>query len=199
MNGKIIALDADGVLLDYNLAYPYAWERAFGAYPNEKSSNAYWARDRWDVELLEGARLDQLRAAFDQEFWESVPAMPGALAACLALNAAGYELVCVSALPKEFESARLTNLEALGFPIDKVIATGSTEKSRSPKADVLHQLNPTVFVDDFLPYLMGIRSDIHLALILRDELGSPNVGEQLDKVDSTHGSLSDFAQWWLAR
>jgi phosphoglycolate phosphatase-like HAD superfamily hydrolase len=30
MNNKIIALDADGVLLDYNLAYASAWQRAFG-------------------------------------------------------------------------------------------------------------------------------------------------------------------------
>lgn len=46
----VIALDADGVLLDYNLAYAAAWQRAFGFYPRERDRCAYWAVDRWDVE-----------------------------------------------------------------------------------------------------------------------------------------------------
>ena len=199
MRKPTIALDADGVLLDYNLAYPYAWERAFGVYPKEKDPNAYWAKDRWDVEWLAGERLEQLRNTFDTAFWETVPAMPGALEACNALHAADYELVCVSALPNEYESARLRNLRNLGFPIDRVIATGNSGAARSPKADALHQLKPVAFVDDFLPFMLGIQSDIHLALVLRDETGSPNTGEHLDKVASTHGSLLEFARWWLAR
>lgn len=32
---QVIALDADGVLLDYNLAYAYAWKNAFGVMPEE--------------------------------------------------------------------------------------------------------------------------------------------------------------------
>lgn len=31
MTRPIIAVDADGVLLDYNRAYANAWERAFGS------------------------------------------------------------------------------------------------------------------------------------------------------------------------
>ena len=41
----IIALDADGVLLDYNRAYAGAWERAFGQRPAEADPHAYWAMD----------------------------------------------------------------------------------------------------------------------------------------------------------
>jgi hypothetical protein len=37
---KIIALDADGVLLDYNFAYAKAWERVFGALPEERNPQA---------------------------------------------------------------------------------------------------------------------------------------------------------------
>lgn len=199
MRKPIIALDADGVLLDYNLAYPRAWERAFGVYPKEKDPDAYWALDRWEIEWLDGERLDQLRAAFDTEFWETVPAMPGALEACNALHAAGFSLVCVSALQKQFESARQSNLHMLGFPIDRVIATGNSDETRSPKADALHQLKPVVFVDDFLPYMLGVHADIHLALILRNQKGSPNAGEHLSNVSSTHASLLDFARWWIAR
>ena len=43
---KLIALDADGVLLDYNLAYASAWECAFGVRPQLRDPQAYWAIDR---------------------------------------------------------------------------------------------------------------------------------------------------------
>ncbi len=129
----IIALDADGVLLDYNLAYAGAWERAFGMRPRERDPQAYWAIDRWEVERLSGERLDRFRAAFDEQFWSSVPAIPGALRACQALHEAGYELVCVSALGAHYEDFRLQNLRALEFPIARVIATGSVVRDRSPK------------------------------------------------------------------
>jgi phosphoglycolate phosphatase-like HAD superfamily hydrolase len=190
---KIIALDADGVLVDYNLAYAAAWERAFGVYPREKDPDAYWALDRWEVEHLSGER-----SSMDESHWENIPAMPGALEACLALHAAGYSLVCVTAVAERFAPARQRNLRKLGFPIDTVIATGSVDQGRSPKADALHALRPVAFVDDFLPYMLGVQ-DIHLALILRDPKGSPNAGEHLIKVTSTHASLLDFARWWLAR
>lgn len=206
-----IALDADGVLLDYNLAYASAWERAFGGYPAEKDPNAYWAIDRWDVQRLEGASLDRLRACFDANFWESVPAMPGALEACQGLGAAGYQLVCVTAVADRFAAARLRNLQQLGFPIERVLATGNGKGKgegggyvganalgrRSPKADALQALRPVAFVDDYLPYMVGVAADIHRALILRQPNGSPNVGVGLQTVSSVHGSLGEFARWWV--
>src|SRR5450830_1707598 len=119
----LIALDADGVLLDYNQAYGRAWEKAFGVKPQLVNPNAYWAIDRWDVPRLTGDALDRLRSCFDDEFWATVPAIDGAVNACHTLCEAGYELVCVSALPVRFETARLNNLQELGFPIKRVFAT----------------------------------------------------------------------------
>ena len=194
----IIALDADGVLLDYNLAYASAWECAFGTRPRERDPQAYWAIDRWEVERLSGERLDQFRAAFDEQFWSSLPAIPGALGACRVLHEAGYELVCVSALEARFEDARLQNLHALEFPISRVIATGSAARDRSPKADALEALNPVAFVDDYLPYLVGVPDAIHCALVHRAKNGTPNVGEALEHVRSSHTDLADFATWWLS-
>ena len=70
---RVLALDADGVLLDYNLAYATAWRRAFGRYPDLRNPHAYWAADRWDVERLSGEALHRFRAGFDAQFW-SAPA-----------------------------------------------------------------------------------------------------------------------------
>lgn len=199
MSKGIIALDADGVLLDYGLAYAGAWQKAFGTYPGERDSLAYWPIDRWEVERVEGERLDRLRRAFDDEFWSSIPPIPGAVEACHKLATAGHELVCVTALPEEFRAARERNLRLHGFPIDLVHATDNVATPASPKADTLNILKPTAFVDDYLPYFIGVEPPIHRALILRGSAGTPNVGDLSDHTDSQHTDLLAFANWWMRR
>jgi phosphoglycolate phosphatase-like HAD superfamily hydrolase len=199
MSKGIIALDADGVLLDYGLAYAGAWHRAFGIYPGERDPLAYWPIDRWEVERVEGERLDLLRGAFDDEFWSSIPPVSGAVEACHKLTAAGYELICVTALPAEFRAARERNLRLHGFPIYLVHATDKVATSESPKADTLNVLKPAAFVDDYLPYFIGVDTGIHRALILRGVTGSPNTGQLLVHTDSRHPDLLGFANWWAQR
>lgn len=193
---KTIALDADGVLLDYNTAYAHAWQRAFGEFPALKNPNGYGPMDRWSILKLTGEPLDRLRAAFDEHFWSTIPAIPSALQACELLTGAGYELICVTALDERFAQARTRNLQSLGFPIARVMATGNTVSSRSPKADALDSIKPVAFVDDYAPYLAGVDRGIHLALIMRDPDGSPNAGELVQRPDSQHTDLLDFASWW---
>jgi phosphoglycolate phosphatase-like HAD superfamily hydrolase len=196
---KTIALDCDGVLLDYSLAYGNAWWRAFGEHPTLQSPNSYWPINRWGVPRLSGQMLEQFRTSFDDEFWSTIPAVEGALDACHQLVKAGYELVCVTALEELNLNARKHNLKNLGFPISEVIATDSMQSDVSPKASVLNQLKPVAFVDDYAPYLVGVSREIHKALILRDPIGSPNVGEALLHADSTHTNLRDFGEGWCKR
>lgn len=195
----LIALDADGVLLDYNLAYAKAWARFSGAHPAERDPDAYWHIDRWDVERLAGERLAQFRVLFDAEFWASVPPIAGAVEACRRLHDHGFELVCVSAIDGHFVGARLKNLRDHGFPIERVFGTGNQPGEQSPKAQVIDRIKPLAFVDDYLPYMRGIRSETHTALILRGPNGSPNIGSGLSAVSSTHADLAAFSDWWLAR
>lgn len=199
MPKPLIALDADGVLLDFHLAYAGAWARAFGKAPAERDPQAYWPMDRWKVERLDEKKRVQFRASFDEHFWATVPAIEGALEACHRLHDAGFELVCVSALELEFEAARLRNLKALGFPIERVIATGNEAVERSPKADAITELRPVAFVDDYLPYMRGVPRDVHTALVLRAPNGSPNVGNELLLAKSVHQDLAGFTEHWLTR
>jgi hypothetical protein len=122
--------------------------------------------------------------------------MPGAIEATNTLHDAGFELVCVSALDRAHEQARLRNLRELGFPIERVIATPHTDAG-NPKASALTDLQPVAFVDDFLPYLGGLPKGIHTALLRSHATGSPNYGRGLDSVRSLHYDLVDFAKWWL--
>lgn len=194
---SIIALDADGVLLDYHQTYARAWSKTFGAMPEIRDPSAYWPIDRYDVRQLEGADLARFRDAFDYDCWATIPAISGALDACHALVAAGHELVCVSAIESRFEVSRLRNLVEFGFPIERVVASVAVGSGESPKAAALRALRPAAFVDDFLPYLQGVPKEIHTALILREPNGSPNIGENLPWAMSQHVDLAAFAKWWL--
>ena len=197
MPKPIIALDADGVLLDYHAAYRQAWFRAFQVMPEIKDKDAYWPIDRWTVCHLTGKELQHFRSFIDQQFWGTIPAISGAVDACKSLKEAGFDLICVSAIESRFQQNRLENLINEGFPIEVVMATDGTDGEISPKAKSLCEINPVVFVDDFLPYHRGVPSTIHKALILREINGSPNVGDELKLIDSTHNDLSAFANWWL--
>lgn len=198
MTRPILALDADGVLVDLHAGYARAWQQAFGVVPAERDPLAYWPMDRWDVERVDAEQRLLLREQFQRpELWESLPAMPGAVEACLRLDDAGYELVCVTALESRFQKARLNNLKALGFPIRRVITTGHQEGDRSPKADAIEKLRPVAFVDDYVAYLRGIPTAVHTALVLRAPNGSPNVGDELKLARSVHQDLAAFATHWL--
>ena len=196
---EIIALDADGVLLDYHAGYRLAWFRAFGVLPEVRDAQAYWPIDRWDVRTLEGDALAHFRAQFDQEFWSTIPATFGAVEACHRLVEQGYELVCVSAIESKYEAARFENLKSHGFPIGRVIATSAKVELESPKAKVLQVLNPVAFVDDYAPYFAGVEQQIHKALLLRECNGSPNIDDNLSLVDSAHTNLLEFSNWWIGR
>jgi hypothetical protein len=195
----VIALDADGVLLDFHRGYAGAWERAFGSAPLERDPDAYWPIDRWQVDRLDAERRTHFRRHFDDRFWSTVPVIAGALEACQRLHDAGFDLVCVSALDVEYEDARLRNLRDHGFPIERVVATGNAEGDRSPKAQAIVHLKPLAFVDDYLPYLRGLPADVHTALVLRALNGSPNAGADMVLAKSVHRDLGDFAQFWLTR
>lgn len=200
---SVMAIDGDGVLLDFHAAYAVAWEQAFGEKPALRSPLSYWPADRYAVRhLSDPVELDHFRSHFDDAFWSSVPALPVALEACHALTAAGHRLVCVTALGNEFRAARARNLIDLGFPIEEVHCTGHAWHANdrvSPKAEVLQTLRPVAFVDDFAPFLRGVPSSVHKALIQGGPDNSPNVGDDLALAHSTHADLLDFAKWWIAR
>ena len=197
MPSRLIALDADGVLLDYGAAYAGAWAQTFGAHPVLRNADAYWPIDRWDVGRLRGKELERFRASFDEQFWSGIPPIVGALEACNELVGQGYELICVTAVASQFRLARLANLRTFGFPLSDVIVVDDQASLHSPKAEVIRTLNPVAFVDDYLPYHRGLPGHVHKALITRESYGSPNVGPELSIVDSQHKNLKEFARSWV--
>jgi hypothetical protein len=194
----LIALDADGVMINYHEGYANAWEQAFGYRPKIKDPQGYHPLHYWDVPLLSPAEREHLaQVGFTENVWRTMPAMAGAVEACELLQAAGCRLVCVTALRPAMQQARADNLKALGFKLNDVFAVGPNA-AENPKLAQLTALAPTAFVDDFLPYLQGIPRTTWRALLNGRANNSPNYRPDLEAPDSRHTSLLDFAHWWLA-
>lgn len=194
----LIAIDADGVLVDYHQAYKQAWLQAFGEDLHDINPQAYWAKDRFAAKQLNLAERKQLRDAMGYDFWAQMQALPGAQQACQELKAAGHRLVCVTALHANFQQAREHNLRQLGFDFDEVVATGNepTHNWASPKAEAIRRLQADYLIDDYAPYFRGLEaSNVHKALVTREALMSPNTGDVLSLVDSSHVNLWAFSQW----
>lgn len=193
MGNKILAIDADGVLLDYNVAYARAWEVAFGYYPKVRTPGATNVYEYWEIPVLAGPELRHLQSFFDDDFWSTIPPMPGAAVSCTALLDAGFELVCVTGLLECFKGARVENLRLHGIPIRDVYTADTTTRSHpNPKLNTLLALTPLAFVDDHEPYFYDVPATMHRALITNQVHSQPP-----GFADSTHADLPTFTQWWL--
>lgn len=187
----LIAIDGDGVLLDYNRTFGALWERHFGVTLIAAEPRAYHATTFWGVPRL--AKDHGFWNRFDEEGWRHMPAMPGALRACIRLKEAGCRLVCVTSMPTHQQANRLANLQDLGFPIEAVVATGgSGNKTENPKKAAIEALAPDWFVDDELRKLRGLVG-VRCALIDPDHPDSPNRDQEAEFLSLRVASLAEFA------
>ncbi len=197
-HNKLIVLDCDGVLLDYNAAYPGVWRRAFGQELPPRNHDCYHAAGAFGIRFTDDRDKARFYEHFDEHAWSTMPELPGALQACQRLVELGFELLCLSSMPPEFANARLRNLHALQFPIETVIATGRYGQAENPKLEDLRRLMPVAFVDDLAHNFSGLPAGIHKALIERGHVDSPNLGYASEH-DTQHASLSDFVHYWERR
>ena len=123
----------------------------------------------------------------------------GALQACLLLHQAGYELVCVTAMPARFTEHRLENFRSYGFPIDKVICSGyhPTNFNHNPKREIIEELHPVVFVDDLRRNFKDIEGvKTKFVFIDHEHEGDPNEHDNIYH-DVKYPSLLAFAEDFL--
>lgn len=195
---KIIALDVDGVILNYNKSWPAVWKAAF----NEELTSqkvAYHAYNEFGTGHLPPDRYALFKQHFAHEAWSSMPLLDGAKEACQLLDGAGYALVAVTSMPPLYETARAINLiKRHGVPLVNVIATGRSGGD-NPKLRYIEELDPVAFVDDLVSNFDGVPTAVHCALIEPGFYDSPNLQADHARVDSTHLNLLAFAKWWLSQ
>ncbi|CAF1628690.1 unnamed protein product, partial [Didymodactylos carnosus] len=130
---------------------------------------------------------------------------------CNLLQAAGYELVCVTAIPEKFVQARLENLQKHGFPIDRVIGKpahltyenlptnhGAVEDFVNPKKEIIERLRPVAFVDDQRRNFKDIECDDTIFVYIDGEHTDdhPNFNDDT-AYHVKYGSLIEFVKDFL--
>lgn len=194
-NSNLLALDSDSVMTDYNAVFPEVWEKAFGVRPKLVNEGCYHANRAYGMDLNDPEVKAKFYSVFDEHFWSSMPAMPGAQEACRILVEKGYRLECVTSMPQRFQQARVRNLKDLALPIDKVYACERQGDEANPKLETLLKLKPRAFVDDLLANFQGLPESIHAAWVDGRYVDDPNA--DLRGAGLHHGhysSLLDFAQ-----
>ena len=196
MTKDVIAIDGDGVIFNWNDAYASLWKRCFNEEVVVHDEKAYYAIDRFKVPKLVGEKHQHFRSSRDEQFWTTMPILPGAIEACYLLIDAGFELVMVTAADHSTREYRQHNLTSMGVPISKVYTVSDKPTTISPKAKVLEELRPLVFIDDYLPYFKGIRPSIYKVLIDRNKEcpNNPNQGVGRKHIQMFSDSLLDYAQ-----
>lgn len=189
---KLIALDCDGVLLNYNEAFGRVWYALYGELLPIKNPNAYHAENYYGVTLF-GAKRQEFYDFFNRSAWGTMNALPQAIEATQQLRKAGYKIFVVTSIPKAAQEVRHNNLINLGFAVDATIATGAHIKGVNPKKAYIDILTPDYFVDDLMDNFNNLDSDTELVLIDAKNYDSPNKNfSQPILLHSTHSSLWDF-------
>lgn len=190
---KIICLDCDGVLLDYNNAYGKVWHKRYGEPIPVLDASLYHAENYYGIKWPSPEERKSFFEYFNEHGWGMMEALPGALEAVIKLKQSGYKIVVVTSMPPEKQAMRHENLIALGFPIDATISTGSKKNGINPKKKFIEELKPEYFVDDLVENFHNIEHMCNFVFIDNKASDSPNLKFQ-EKLNlyATHESLYDF-------
>lgn len=171
----LFLIDGDGVMLDYNQAFKEHYEKIYQKTLTLKNPKAYQAVDAWGVDKMSEEEYKHFKnESAKLGMWENMPALPGSLEFVNEISKY-FTVWCLTSMPQEHEQDRLKNLQKLGFPIEKVIAT-SRIGNENPKKRFVEKLNAAYFMDDLLQNFVDINSKLKTKLIFLDwrHENSPN-------------------------
>lgn len=138
------ALDADGVLLDFNGGFLQVAQEVLGR-PLRQLSNAYRMSPRYGITQAERNQV-WLEMIHHPSGWRNLPPIPGAIEAVARLRAWGLRIQVVTAIPTALIDLRMANFEQHGLVIDGIDCVGDAPSKRP----FLIPRRPLMFVDDRL-------------------------------------------------
>jgi phosphoglycolate phosphatase-like HAD superfamily hydrolase len=200
MSKKIIALDCDGVLLNYNETYGRIFQEYFGMSLKTLDPTAYHVTNMFDITWPTPKDKSEFNKFFHSKGWGCMQPLPNAIQATHLLKQTGYHIVVVTSMPKTARTSRHNNLINLGFSIDETIATGRGKTMDNPKKPYIEKLKPDFFVDDLLKNFHTINTQTKFVLINTYAKDSPNLlCPNSVNLHSEHTNLLDFVQTHIAK
>lgn len=186
-------------MLNYNEAYKEIYMEGFGIDLDLVDKNAFHADNVWNREQVNvKKKSDFYKMSHVLRIWKRMKALDGAVEAINNLVDSGYEIVCVTSMPAQYEADRLHNLQALGFKINRIIATPRKGKG-NPKKYYIESLCPLYFVDDLIKNFEDIDSSTQLVYIDRKYSDDPNAEQGHISYHQTFSSLKEFSDMVLQK
>lgn len=194
MKKPVILIDGDMVLLNFNQAIANAYEEKFKKKLKVADPKAFKAIKMFALDALPPEEQAFLKTvAQDPKFWESMPAMEGAIAFAQEL-AERFELVVLTSMPVRFEEARMRNFQALGMPVSKVMAVARVNED-NPKKAIAQESGAVLFLDDLAPNFAGL-NEVATKLVLLNWGYSEKVNDNREglRIDHEVNSYAQFLQ-----
>ena len=198
---KVIALDCDGVLLNYIDTYKRIYEEMFDTKLSVVNPRSYLADTHLGIDWTDKEQEQrEFYDLFGQKGWQSMIALPGAVEATKHMKELGYSIVVVTSMPENKALDRAQNLKNVGMTFDDVIACGSHSTAQigvNLKEPHLKKLKPEYFADDLLSNFHNV-SDITKCILIdwscenNDEWNAHKEHQQV-KIFDNHEYLYDFS------
>lgn len=189
---KKIVLDVDGVLLNFmptcDEAAKIILKRDITIYQDEYKLDHSFLMKRF---ACTAAQTDEILEYMQTtKMYEKLQALDGAKEALEKIKEAGFHITVVTALPEKAKEMRLKNLkDVLDFVPDDIICVGMGQS----KAEALRKVNPDVFVDDRIDYLVSAPFIHHLVWCDQKESQS----ERESQVDVHVHSLKEWTDNYM--
>jgi FMN phosphatase YigB (HAD superfamily) len=166
---KTIALDVDGVLLDFTRACDEYVKKNLGIEPIKKldgfNLNFISMKTRYglgsdeDVLIL----LDKMVA---DGFYKNIPALDGVKEAVDKIKSLDYKIIVITAIHDGAKNDRLENLKnILNLVPDEIYCVGMGKS----KSQIIKEVHPDIFVDDRMKYLKGGDKVFHSVWVDQEE------------------------------
>lgn len=139
MTNRTIAIDADGVILDFLKQWEVAAMKLFGR-TIERQTSEYDLAVRYGMSHEDKSKL--WRFFHEDGHWASIPALPGAVGAVHALLEANYDVHVVTAITPDILNQRRDNFRAIGLADLPIHCVDGRKYGK------LLDLKPLMFVDD---------------------------------------------------
>lgn len=184
---KKIALDVDGVLLNFMPVFDKAAEMVLGykptIYQDEFNMDHYYLTSRINVDQ---SKIDEiLDYMLETRMYANIPALKGAKEAIEKIKEEDFDIYIVTALPERAKEMRLENLlNELNLVPKEIFCVGMGLS----KGDALKLLRPDIFIDDRIEYLASGPDVFHLAWIDQREV-------QKDKDSLVHVHVHSLEEW----
>ena len=191
---KLIVLDCDGVLTDYNRHFKSIYQKITNKDLHVLNDKSFHLHNYYDLKWENNEIKKDFFNQFNELAWDNVIPLPSSVEATQRLKIKGYKIIALSNVPEKYQDKMHQSLIKSGFSVDATIAFGRSDSNKSKKKYV-EILQPAYFVDDLKTSFYELCLKTKNILIDAKLHDSPNnLYKQNVNINAIYKTLHDFVK-----